>query len=655
MSALCMSAQIDTEQVMRIGQNNLYFEDYVLSIQYFNRVIAVKPYLARPYFLRSVAKLNLEDYLGAEADASLAIERNPFITDAWEVRGVARQNMGNLRGAIDDYDKALEMMPDSRGLLFNKAMAQEDLGNLAGADSTLTHLLARFPGFDSGYLGRARLRLEMADTVGAVADIDRALEINKNAVNGYVMRADVAISSERDYEKALADMDRAIKLQPKYAGFFINRAFLRYMTDDFNGAFADYDYALQLDPDNTAAIFNRGLLRSEVHDTDAAIKDFTTVLEMDPDDYKALYNRAIILSETGRLDAAIADLDRLIEAFPDFAAAYFVRFDARRRKGDEKSYRAAQKDYDKSMALAKTDVQLPPALGGKADSDSVTVGREAPRQTQEQIKRRFSSLTTISDNTQPEQVFNSREIRGRVQDHTPTVELEPMFTVTYYTSPTELKMSGDYVKEVDEANATRALRFVLQVTCHEPSTTDEETARRHFESVAYYNSYLAGHTPRAIDYLGRAMDFMTLRDYESAIADLDRAVAVTPDFTLAYLIRSIARWQMAHLHGAGSAENARMLVRAALDDLDKVTELSPRMAVAHYNKGVILATEGDHTSALMELTRAIDLKPDMGEAYYNRGYVYLTLGRRDEAFDDLSRAGALGIVPSYSLLKRMAK
>ena len=86
--------QINTDQVLRIGQNALYFEDYMLSIQYFNQAIQAKPYLAQPYFYRSIAKLNLEDYRGAEADATTALELNPFLSDAWEVRGVARQNTG---------------------------------------------------------------------------------------------------------------------------------------------------------------------------------------------------------------------------------------------------------------------------------------------------------------------------------------------------------------------------------------------------------------------------------------------------------------------------------------------------------------------------------------------------------------------------------
>ena len=36
-------AQINTEQVLNIGRNALYFDDYILAIQYFNQVIAQKP------------------------------------------------------------------------------------------------------------------------------------------------------------------------------------------------------------------------------------------------------------------------------------------------------------------------------------------------------------------------------------------------------------------------------------------------------------------------------------------------------------------------------------------------------------------------------------------------------------------------------------
>ena len=678
--------QINTEQVVRIGRNNLYFEDYVLSIQYFNQAINAKPHLAQPYFYRAVAKFNLDDYLGAEADATAALERNPYIVDAYEVRGLARQFTGNNRGAVADYDAALAMLPENRGLLYNKALAQQEMNDLAGADSTYTRLLRFFPGFEGGYIGRARLRLAQKDTVAARADIDRALQINKNAVNAYVMRADIAISSAQDYREALEDMNQAIRLQPKFTGFYINRAFLRYMTDDFNGAFADYDYALQLDPQNETALFNRGMLRAEVQDRNRAIDDFSTVLSLNPYDYKALYNRSILLADIGDFDAALDDLGRVIDAFPDFAAPYFVRFDVLRRKGD---MRAAQRDYDKSMALAKTRVQTERAdrFFGRPDSDSPASSSATSdnsdssdssdnsdsSETQEQIKARFSSLTTIADNTSPEQIYNNKEIRGRVQDRNVNIEMEPIFLITYYTSPTELKLSGDYMREVDDINSTRILRFLLQVSNREPQMTDESVAQTHFSSIGYYNSYLATHTPRAIDYLGRAMDFMTLRNYESAIEDLSKAIALTPDFALAYLLRANARYLSRNIRSDEPSETAASrtgvpklvagapriagtnAIRLAIADLDSVIALSPLSPIPHFNKGVMLAQEGDNAAALQAFTRAIELRPDFGEAYFNRGYVYLSLGNRDAAFADLSRAGQLGIVPSYNLLKRMSR
>ena len=164
-------AQVNTDQVLRIGQNALYFEDYMLSIQYFNQVIASKPYLAQPYLMRAIAKLNLEDYVGAEADASRAIELNPFLSDAWEVRGVARQNTGRNRLAVADYDEALALLPRNRSLLFNKALALSDIHDYEAAGACFEELLGHYPSFDNAYLGRARMLLAAKDTLAAEADI----------------------------------------------------------------------------------------------------------------------------------------------------------------------------------------------------------------------------------------------------------------------------------------------------------------------------------------------------------------------------------------------------------------------------------------------------------------------------------------------------
>ena len=37
LASLTTTAQVNTDRVMMIGKNALYYEDYVLAIQYFNR------------------------------------------------------------------------------------------------------------------------------------------------------------------------------------------------------------------------------------------------------------------------------------------------------------------------------------------------------------------------------------------------------------------------------------------------------------------------------------------------------------------------------------------------------------------------------------------------------------------------------------------
>ena len=109
--AVHLSAQLNTVRVMEIGRNALYFEDYVLSIQYFNRVIEVKPFLYEPYFYRGLAKFYLDDYVGAESDLSAAIEKNPYIPRSYLLRAMCRARLDDFVSAEKDIREALKYDP----------------------------------------------------------------------------------------------------------------------------------------------------------------------------------------------------------------------------------------------------------------------------------------------------------------------------------------------------------------------------------------------------------------------------------------------------------------------------------------------------------------------------------------------------------------
>lgn len=194
-------------------------------------------------------------------------------------------------------------------------------------------------------------------------------------------------------------------------------------------------------------------------------------------------------------------------------------------------------------------------------------------------------------------------------------------------------------------------------------TLDESTANRHFQSIDYYTSYLASHKGRPVDYIGRALDFLTVRDYINAERDAERAIALAPDLAIAYMVRAQARYGKVQLErnnpGTADAKMRSGMERKALGDIladyDKVIELSPLMAIAWFNKGTVQLELEDFNGATDSFSKAIEIKPDFGEAYYNRGYIALRAGRRNAGVDDLSKAGELGIVPAYNLIKRMSR
>jgi len=660
-------AQINTEQVLNIGRNALYFEDYVLSIQYFNQVIKAKPYLAEPYFYRAVAKINLDDYQGAEQDCSKALEINPFIVDAYQVRGIARQTLKKYKEAVADYDSGLKYLPEEKVFLINKAICQEDLKEYDASAATYNRLLELYPNYDRAFLARSQLMLSKGDTVAALNDVNKSISLNKTIPTAYVIRSEIYMRNKGDYKSALADMDEAIKLEPHYAGYFMNRGFMKYKLDDYSGAMADYDYAVDLDPTNVTAHFNRGLLNVEVSENDKAIKDFTYVLGSDPNNFLARYNRALLYYKTGQYRKAIADYDVVLNRYPDFEAGLYARSECKRRMGD---MAGGERDYNRSRALWR---QKKKVAEYDPDKDEQQTNDEV--ESESAVMNKFNTLLTVENDSKITPKYENKT-RGRIQDNNYQIDPEPMFFLSYYDVNNKLRESTNYIKDVTEINDTHMLPFTL-VLSNANVRLSEDEINRHFKSIEYYNGLLATSKPRSIDYFARAMDMLMVKNPDAAIADLDKAVALGEKFSLAYFARAYARYMQHEMSNAANSADANllqnnskadiqekaMLARSKdnayygdmLADFDAALKYSPKNVYALYDKGNVYMMMQDYTSSISAYTSAIAIKPDFGEAYYNRGLVYLRLGNKEKGLADLSKAGELGILPSYNVLKRMSR
>ena len=670
-------AQLNTERITYIGRNALYFEDYVLAIQYFNRVIQVKPYLADPYFYRSVAKLSLEDYLGAEADASEAIERNPFIVDAYQVRGIARQNTGNYQGAIDDYTAGLRYAPENRQMLLNKAIAEVQSEQYSQADTTFARLIALHPAYYNAYVSRGQYRIMQGDTVAALADLDKAIEVDRHRAQAYSQRGVLTAVYRHDYDAALADLDRAVRLEPNTPSHYINRALIRYYREDLRGAMDDYDKVISLEPTNLIARYNRGLLLLSVGAKNDALADFNYYLQREPDNLMARYNRAILLSDLGEYRAAVGDFDAVLEAYPEFYQGLYARSEAKRLSGDTAG---GKKDYQQAMALYEASKKAGATPSGDDKDDTGTDAGKVRKESDRNINK-FDRLLVADNTAGVEQEYTS-EIRGRIQDRAQRVEISPQFTLTYYEKTEGVRRGAAYVPQLDELNRSRlfAKRLLLSNVAQ---PLDSLQAASHFASVSDYSRLIDINPSNPVPYFGRAIDFMLLQDFDNALSDLDQVVALSPDFMFAYFLRAYVRCkqieyilsttpsknpvayslsidpvavgQSSKLSDLGLVqEPSTVEYEMVLRDYDRAIALAPDFACAYYNRANVRCSRQDFKAALVDYTAAIERNPDFAEAYYNRGLVYIYLGRNDEGIADLSKAGELGIVAAYNVIKRLS-
>ena len=650
-------AQWNTDRIMDIGKNAFYFEDYVLSIQYFNQVIKIKPYLSEPYIYRAMAKIQLGDYQGADEDCTQAIEKNPFVPQAYYARGFARLKMNFCNEAIDDFSKALEFSPGNIYLLGYRLMARDQCNDYAGALNDVNDYLKLSPKSTEMYYEKGRILLALKDTVGAEQCFDKYIQLNENSSLGWSARALLKMQ-KKDKKGALKDYDEAIKRNSTYSGDYINRGVLNTENKNFRQALEDYDKAISLDKNNELAYFNRGLLRASLGDKNNALADFAKVLELNPSNTDALWQKATVENALGNYSQSIKDFSKIIEQYPYFIPAYSGIAEAYQKLGDEKNaFRYRQMAYN--IEQNKNNIR----------KEELAAGNKIAKETQKNVSEKnldFFNRFAVQDknDTAGESKYNNN-IRGAVQNRYADVVNEKNFVLTYYSKADEIRRTNLFHLYIERYNSQKKLPLPLKITNNELPLTAEMISQ-HFDAINNISAQLEQNSSDADIYFARAIEFALVQDFKSAIDDLNKAISLKPDFMPAYFTRANIRYKMietnsnGNLSGSankpvndiGSNNQLKFDMELILRDYDKVIELVPDFTFAYYNKANVLTAIRDFRSAVSYYSKAIDIDPDFAEAYFNRGLTYLFIGDDKNGLSDLSKAGELGIYKSYNLIQR---
>jgi tetratricopeptide (TPR) repeat protein len=191
-----------------------------------------------------------------------------------------------------------------------------------GADAVahFTRIIEGSPNDVVALRARGKVRFEKGDHDRAIADLDRSLKLAPNSealtIRGFAWKR------KGDKDRAMADFNRAIELNPKEALAWRVRGATWAGKADYQKALADYTESVRIDPENPESLLHRAVMLSVCTDAryrngKQAVEDATRACELT--EWKTplfLNGLASAYAEKGDFDSAIKWQAKAMELSP---------------------------------------------------------------------------------------------------------------------------------------------------------------------------------------------------------------------------------------------------------------------------------------------------------------------------------------------------
>ena len=196
-------------------------------------------------------------------------------------------------------------------------------------------------------------------------------QTKRNQLAAYINRSS-AYQAAGDLDRAIADLDKALRLNPKSPLALTKRAAIHQEKGDLDRAIADYSSALRLDKNLPVAYRGRAKAYQAKGDLDKALSDFGEALRIDPQSAALYAERGAAYQAQNNLDLALADFSKAAEIDPTFSDAFLNRANIYRGRQDLEH---ARQDYETALKL---DPQLAPAKQALDELNAISAKNTEP-------------------------------------------------------------------------------------------------------------------------------------------------------------------------------------------------------------------------------------------------------------------------------------
>jgi tetratricopeptide (TPR) repeat protein len=493
-------------------------------------------------------------------------------------------------------------------------------------------------------------------------------------------------SEKKEYDKAIKELDEAIKLDPKFADAYIARSSARLGNGDPLGAIQDLNEAITLDPKNPVPYCIRGNARVRLRFERKAIEDFSEAIRLRPEYAEAHAGRGTARAALKEYGKALADLNEAIRLDPSSGPAYGNRASIYGLQGENER---AIKDYTRAIELDPKD-------------PSWYAGRGSAQRMAGDIDKALADLNGAilldprNSSYHRERcellLQEGRSLTKALSDANEAVRLDPKDPLALAQRAAAHSALGDWPEtrsDLDEAvrlgpNAAdpHIARAIFLACCPEEKYRDEiqacKDAKRacdltewkdpyalealgaatagvgDFDSAAkwqkkaledpkyakdarYARGRLAAYAARIPvrielpirdrsdprEFVGRGERYIKAGEFDKALRDFEEAVRLDPKYAKGYVGRGVVRRVLKDEIGAQA-------------DLTKAISLDPNDALAHVERGLIRMSRSEWPGALADCEAALKIDPKNAPALTNRAIIRARCA--DPAYRDAAQA-----------------
>jgi tetratricopeptide (TPR) repeat protein len=275
----------------------------------------------------------------AVAELRETIRLEPGNVDAHQFLGEALARQGRIDDATEQFLEANRLKYDPNFALTSLKAHDEGASNLASS-------MAEKHELDAGPPAPLPRSDSVLDETGANDDRATRITTGPQSAAGFYNRS-IELAQAKEYDKALSDLNTAIRLDSSFAAAYVVRGEIWLKTDELDKAIADLNEAVRVDPHGRA--FNvRGFAWARKRKFVKAIDDYSEAIRLDPEDATAYYGRGCAWAAKQEYEKSIVDFDSAIRNDALFAGAYIGRGSA---WNSQKLYDQAIVDFGNAIRL----------------------------------------------------------------------------------------------------------------------------------------------------------------------------------------------------------------------------------------------------------------------------------------------------------------